>query len=85
MVRGVDPEQVEAEFDGLGLRRLQGARSPMRWSSTWPRSASATQALRPDEAALEAALAAGAEKARAIAAATLAEVRDAMGVGAASG
>ena len=37
--------------------------------------------LRPDEAALERILAAGAEKARAIAAPTLADVRDAMGVG----
>ena len=37
--------------------------------------------LRPDEAALEAALAAGAEKAREIAAGTVAEVRDRMGIG----
>jgi tryptophanyl-tRNA synthetase len=37
--------------------------------------------LRPDEAGLEAALAAGAEKARAIASATLADVRDRMGIG----
>jgi tryptophanyl-tRNA synthetase len=41
-------------------------------------------ALRPDEAALEAILAAGAERARAIAGATLADVRAAMGVGRAS-
>ena len=37
--------------------------------------------LRADEAALEARLAAGAEKAREIAAATLADVREAMGIG----
>ena len=37
--------------------------------------------LRADEAALEDVLAAGADKARAIAAETLADVRDAMGVG----
>ena len=37
--------------------------------------------LRPDEAALEAILAAGAEKARAIAAPTLADVRERMGYG----
>src|SRR5260221_558142 len=37
--------------------------------------------LRPDQAALEEAFAAGAEKARAIAAPTLAEVRDRMGIG----
>lgn len=41
--------------------------------------------LRTDEAALEATLAAGAEKARAIASDTLADVRDAMGVGPARG
>jgi tryptophanyl-tRNA synthetase len=37
--------------------------------------------LRPDEAALEQALTAGAEKARAIASGTLAEVRSAIGIG----
>ncbi len=37
--------------------------------------------LRPDEDALEAALASGAERARAIASGTLADVRAAMGVG----
>ena len=37
--------------------------------------------IRADEAALEAVLAAGADKAGAIAARTLADVRDAMGVG----
>jgi tryptophanyl-tRNA synthetase len=40
------------------------------------------EALRGDEAALEAALAVGADKARAIASATLADVRSVMGVGA---
>jgi tryptophanyl-tRNA synthetase len=40
------------------------------------------EALRADEAALEAVLAGGADKARAIASDTLADVRDAMGVGA---
>jgi tryptophanyl-tRNA synthetase len=38
--------------------------------------------LRPDRAALESVLTTGAEKARAIAAPTLAEVRERMGVGA---
>jgi len=37
--------------------------------------------LRPDEAALEGVLGAGAEKARAIAAKTLIDVRDRMGIG----
>ena len=40
-------------------------------------------ALRPDEAALEATLAAGAEKARALAAPVLADVRARMGFGSA--
>ena len=43
------------------------------------------EALRADEEALQAMLAAGAEKARAIAADTLADVREAMGVGAPRG
>jgi tryptophanyl-tRNA synthetase len=37
--------------------------------------------LRPDEAELERILATGADKARALAAPTVAEVRDAMGIG----
>lgn len=41
--------------------------------------------IRPDEAGLEATLAAGADKARGIAAATLSDVRSVMGVGPASG
>ena len=80
MIRGVDPGRVEAEFAGSGYGDFKRAVAD-RSSSTWPRSASATQALRADEAALEAALEAGAEKARAIASATLAEVREAMGIG----
>ena len=39
------------------------------------------RALRPDEEALERTLAAGAEKARGMAAETLAEVRSAIGIG----
>jgi len=41
--------------------------------------------LRPDQAALESVLGAGAEKARGIAAGTVADVRQAMGVGPARG
>ena len=47
-------------------------RSPRRSSSTWRRCASATRTLRADEPALERVLGEGAEKARAIAADTLA-------------
>ena len=58
------------------------ARSPRRWSSSWRRCASATRSCGPTRRRSSEALTAGAEKARAIAAETLAEVRAAIGVGA---
>ena len=81
VARGVGPAQVESEFADAGYGDFKQAvaegvvelLSPVR-----ERYAE----LRPDEAALEAALAAGAEKARAIAAPTLADVRERMGIGA---
>ena len=54
---------------------------PKRSLSFSPRPASVTPELRPDEGALKAILAAGAEKARTIAVGALAEVRDRMGFG----
>ena len=57
-------------------------RSRRRSSTTWRRCASATPSSAPTRPALEETLAAGAEKARAIASGTLADVREAMGVGA---
>ena len=84
VIRGVDPDQVEAEFAGTGYGDFKAAVADAVIEYLAP-VRERYQALRPDEAALEAALEAGAEKARAIAAATLAEVRAAMGVGAASG
>jgi tryptophanyl-tRNA synthetase len=79
-VRGTEPEEIEREFDGGGYGAFKAAvaeavvdyLAPVR--ERYP-------ALRADEAALERTFARGAEKARAIAADTLADVRRAMGVG----
>ena len=54
---------------------------PRTWSSCWRPVRERYRELRPDEAGLERALAAGAERARAIAQPVMAEVRSAMGVG----
>jgi tryptophanyl-tRNA synthetase len=80
VARGSSEEDVEREFDGSGYGDFKSAvaesvvdlLSPVR---------ERYEELRPDEAALEEALSAGAEKARAIAAGTLAEVRAAIGIG----
>ena len=79
-VRGIAPEQVEAEFGGSGYGAFKQAvadavveyLSPVR---------ERFEALRSDEPALERILTDGAEKARAIASDTLLDVRRAMGVG----
>jgi tryptophanyl-tRNA synthetase len=79
-VRGTEPEEIEREFDGAGYGTFKAAvaeavvdyLAPVR--ERYP-------ALRADEAALERTFAQGAEKARAIAADTLADVRRSMGVG----
>jgi tryptophanyl-tRNA synthetase len=79
-VRGIDPTQVEGEFDGAGYGAFKQAvadavidyLAPVR--ERYPE-------LRGDEAGLEETLAQGAEKARAIASETLVDVRRAMGVG----
>ena len=84
VARGVDPAEVEREFGDAGYGDFKAAvaegvaemLAPLRERYT---------ALRPDQAAIEATLAAGAEKARALAAPTLAEVRERMGVGPAPG
>jgi tryptophanyl-tRNA synthetase len=78
--RGVPPEAVEREFEGSGYGDFKAAvadavvewLAPLR--ERYPE-------LRRDEAALEGILDAGAERARGIARDTLADVRDAMGVG----
>ena len=80
VARGTTEDEIEGEFEGSGYGDFKGAvaqgvvefLAPVR---------ERYEELRPDEAALEDALADGAEKARAIAAETLAEVRSAMGLG----
>ncbi|MEX2196907.1 MAG: tryptophan--tRNA ligase [Thermoleophilaceae bacterium] len=80
VVRGVTPEAVEADFQGKGYGDFKGAVGEE--VAAWLAPVRERYAeLRPDEAELERTLAAGAGKAREIATATLARVREAMGVG----
>ena len=80
-VRGAAPGDVERDLEGAGYGQLKQAvgeavrdyLAPVR-ERYWE--------IRPDETAIEAALAAGGERARAIASETLADVRGRMGVGA---
>jgi tryptophanyl-tRNA synthetase len=80
VVRGVAPDAVEAEFDGQGYGAFKTAVGEAVVDYLAPVRERYAR-LRADEAALEATLAAGAEKARAISSVTLADVRQAMGVG----
>jgi tryptophanyl-tRNA synthetase len=83
VARGIGPEQVEAEFEGAGYGDFKKAVAEGVVELLEPVRRRYAE-IRPDEAALEATLAAGAEKARAIAAPTVSEVRDKMGFGAGS-
>ena len=80
VARGCDPAEIEARVRRQGLRRPQddGRRRGRRLADAVRER---YHELRSDEAALEARLAEGAERARAIAAPVVADVRDAMGVG----
>jgi tryptophanyl-tRNA synthetase len=80
VTRGVEPEQVEREFDGQGYGAFKGAVAEAVVDYLRPVRERYAE-LRPDEAALEAALRDGAERARALASETLDDVRAAMGVG----
>jgi tryptophanyl-tRNA synthetase len=80
VARGTDQAAVEAEFAGSGYGDFKQAVAEAVVELLDPVRERYAE-LRPDEAALESALAAGAEKAREIAAATLRDVRDRMGVG----
>jgi tryptophanyl-tRNA synthetase len=80
-VRGVGMDAIEAEFKDSGygdFKSVVGEDVVVMLTPVQERYAD----LRDDEAAMEATLAAGAEKARAIAAPILADVREAMGVAA---
>ncbi len=80
--RGVEPAAIEREFTGAGYGDFKQAVGEGVVELLAPIRERYAE-LRPDTAALEAALAAGAEKARALAAPTLADVRDRMGIGSA--
>ncbi len=80
VARGISEEEVEREFDGSGYGDFKAAVADAVVDFLAP-VRERYEELRPDEAALERALTAGAEKARAIAAETLAEVRTAVGIG----
>ncbi|MGH2804068.1 MAG: tryptophan--tRNA ligase, partial [Thermoleophilaceae bacterium] len=81
VTRGVAPEQVEREFDGQGYGSFKGAVAEALVETLAPVRAR-YQELRPDEAGLGRTLAEGAERARSIATGVMAEVREAMGIGA---
>ena len=79
-VKGVEQGSIEREFEGAGygdFKKAVGAAVIELLEPVQQRY----EELRPDEAELDRLLAGGAEKARAIAAPVLAEVRDRMGIG----
>jgi tryptophanyl-tRNA synthetase len=80
VVTGRSPEEVESEFDGSGYGDFKSAVAEAVVGYLAPVRERYGE-LRAAEAGLEATLATGAEKARAIASETLADVREAMGVG----
>ncbi len=79
-VRGTRPDEIEREFDGSGYGAFKQAVADAVVDYLAP-VRERYEAVRADEAELERTLAAGAEKARAIASPTLEDVRRVMGVG----
>jgi tryptophanyl-tRNA synthetase len=79
-VRGVGPESIEREFEGSGYGAFKQAVADGVVDYLAPVRAR-YERLRSDPAELERVLGAGAERARAIIAATMLDVRAAMGVG----
>jgi tryptophanyl-tRNA synthetase len=79
-VRGVEPAAIERDFAAARYGELKTALAAEVIIYLAPVRERYAQ-LRADVAGLEGVLADGADRARAIAAATLADVRDAMGVG----
>jgi tryptophanyl-tRNA synthetase len=82
VARGADRTAIESEFEGAGYGDFKQAVADGVVEMLAPVRERYAE-LRPDEAALEATLAEGAEKAREIAAVTLADVRARMGIGSA--
>jgi tryptophanyl-tRNA synthetase len=84
VTRGIAPEEVEREFADSGYGDFKQAVGEAVAELLAPVRERYAE-LRPDEEGLEATLREGAERARAIASGTLAEVREAMGVAPAVG
>jgi tryptophanyl-tRNA synthetase len=80
VARGTGEDQIEREFEGSGYGNFKAAVAEAVVDLLAP-VRERYEELRPDEAALERSLSEGAEKARAIASETLAEVRSVIGVG----
>jgi tryptophanyl-tRNA synthetase len=80
VARGTEPAAVEREFEGQGYGTFKDAVAEAVAELLAPLRERYAE-LRPDEDALEATLAEGAARARAIASTTLGEVRAVMGVG----
>jgi tryptophanyl-tRNA synthetase len=78
VARGIDQEQVEREFEGAGYGDFKKAVAEAVVEMLDP-VRGRYEEMRPDEAGLESIFAVGAEKARAITAPVLAEVRERMG------
>jgi tryptophanyl-tRNA synthetase len=80
VARGTSPGEIESQFADSGYGDFKAAVAEAVVEFLAP-VRERYQELRPDETSLEEALTSGAEKARAIATETLAEVRGAMGIG----
>ena len=80
VARGIDQAQVESEFEGAGYGDFKKAVAEAVVELLEPVQARYEE-LRPDQAELDRIFAAGAEKAAAIAAPVLADVRERMGYG----
>jgi tryptophanyl-tRNA synthetase len=80
VAREADPAEIERDFDGAGYGDFKQAVAETVVEFLAP-VRERYEELRPDQGSLEAALEAGAEKARAIATETLADVRERMGIG----
>jgi tryptophanyl-tRNA synthetase len=80
VARGTTEEEIERQFEGSGYGDFKGAVAEAVVEFLAP-VRERYEALRPDESALEEALTSGAEKARAIASETAAQVREAIGIG----
>jgi tryptophanyl-tRNA synthetase len=80
VARGTTEEEIERQFEGSGYGDFKGAVAEAVVEFLAP-VRERYEELRPDESALEEALTSGAEKARAIASETAAQVREAIGIG----